>query len=440
MNRNSVFLILIVLLLGLSLWVVLPPDGERLGKKGFQFGLDLQGGTHLVYQADLSKKDATMTDGQVMDSLVRKIEQRVNAYGTGDLQIAKQGDDKIVVDIPGVRDIDEAISLIGNVAILEVYEAIEKGEYVYNADGSYAYHPASGTLSDGSTTDTLTGKYLKSASVGLDSTTNKAVVQFTWNDEGAILFEQITTRNLNKYIAIYLDGVIISEAVVNSVISDVGMISGMEAKDCQNLAIQLNIGALDVPLEIIQRADVDATLGSDSLNKSLIAGIIGIIIVAAFMIYYYGVSGTIVAVSLAIYCSIVLAIYKLLPVTLTLPSIAGFVISVGMAVDANILIFERLKEELLAGRNLRYAIDEAFRRAWPSIRDSNIATFITCGILYWFGSSFGAFMVKGFAITLFIGVAVSMFSAILITRSFIKLLIGEGIIKGLSFREVKKNA
>ena len=194
-----------------------------------------------------------------------------------------------------------------------------------------------------------------------------------------------------------------------------------------------------VPLTIVQRTDVDATLGSDSLTKSLIAGGIGIGIVVLFMIFYYGLPGAIAATALLIYSALVLAVYKLIPVTLTLPGIAGFIISVGMAVDANVLIFERLKEELRAGRTLHRAVDEGFRRAWPSIRDSNISTFITCAILYWFGGTFGAFMVKGFALTLFLGVAISMFSAVIITRTFISLLIGGGVIKGLSIHEVKKN-
>jgi preprotein translocase subunit SecD len=226
---------------------------------------------------------------------------------------------------------------------------------------------------------------------------------------------------------------------VSDVISNKGVITGLKLKDAQNLVIQLNSGSLDVPLTIVQRTDVDATLGSDSLTKSLIAGSIGIGIVILFMVFYYGIPGLIAAAALLIYGALVLAVYKLVPVTLTLPGIAGFIISVGMAVDANVLIFERLREELRAGRTLHKAVDEGFRRAWPSIRDSNISTFITCLILYWFGGTFGAFMVKGFALTLFLGVAISMFSAVLITRTFISLLIGGGVIKGLSVNEVKKN-
>ncbi|HXZ95162.1 MAG TPA: SecD/SecF family protein translocase subunit, partial [Dehalococcoidia bacterium] len=197
---------------------------------------------------------------------------------------------------------------------------------------------------------------------------------------------------------------------------------GLSLDQATTLAIELNSGALTVPMSIIQQTTVDATLGADSLNKSLLAGLIGIALLACFMIAYYRWLGLLAVVALSVYGAIVLAIFKLVPVTLTLPGIAGFIISVGMAVDANVLIFERMKEEMLAGRALAGGIAEGFRRAWPSIRDSNVSTFITCVILYWFGNTFGAFMVKGFAVTLFLGVAVSMFSAITVTRTFLMAL------------------
>ena len=441
MNRDRYFLIFILILLGLALWTILPISSTRLGREGFTLGLDLEGGTHLVYQADLTQKDSSLTDAEVMAAVKAKIERRANAYGVTEPLIQTQGTDKIVVELPGVKDVDTAISMIGEVAVLEIREAHydSSGAAVVDAEGNVIWYVATGVGTDGVTEEELTGKYLKpNAQVMLDSS-NAPVVQFEWNEEGAKLFTEITTRNLNKYIAIFLDGKNIETATVSDVISTSGVISGMTVTACQNLVIQLNSGSLDVPLTIVQRTDVDATLGADSLTKSLIAGGIGIGIVIIFMIYFYGLPGVIAATALLIYSALVLAIYKLIPVTLTLPGIAGFVISVGMAVDANVLIFERLKEELRAGRTLHRAVDEGFRRAWPSIRDSNISTFITCGILYWFGNTFGAYMVKGFALTLFLGVAVSMFSAVLITRTFISILIGEGVIKGLSIHEVKKN-
>jgi preprotein translocase subunit SecD len=442
MKRDTYLLIFILLLVGLALWTILPINSTRLGREGFQLGLDLEGGTHLVYQADLSQKDPSMTDSAVMDSVIAKIERRANAYGVTEPLIQKQGDDRIVVELPGITDVDRAIEIIGEVAVLEIREELldESGDAILDAEGNIQWVVATATGSDGVTIEELTGKYLKpNAYVGLEQTTNKPQVVFEWNDEGATLFTAITTRNLYKPIAIFLDGENIQTATVNSVISNSGVIEGMTLQEAQDLVIQLNSGSLDVPLSIVQRTDVDATLGSDSLSKSLIAGAIGIGIVILFMIYYYHLPGAIAAAALLIYTAIVLAVYKLIPVTLTLPGIAGFVISVGLAVDANVLIFERLKEELRAGRTLHRAVEEGFRRAWPSIRDSNISTFITCAILYWFGNTFGAFMVKGFALTLFIGVAISMFSAVTITQTFIRLLIGNGMIKGLPIHEVKKN-
>jgi preprotein translocase subunit SecD len=356
--------------------------------------------------------------------------------------VATQGTDKIVVDLPGVKDVDAAIKLIGTTAVLEIKEEHydSSGNVINGSDGNPEWFTAQALGTDGVTEEDLTGKYLKAnASVVLDPTTNAPEVSFEWNTEGAALFTAITTRDLGKPIAIFLDQTNIEVATVDAVIGAKGVITGLTLTDARNLVIQLNSGSLDVPLTIVQRTDVDATLGSDSLSKSVTAGAIGIGIVILFMVFYYGIPGVIAAAALLIYTALVLAFYKLLPVTLTLPGIAGFIISVGMAVDANVLIFERLREELRAGRSLHRAVDEGFRRAWPSIRDSNISTFITCAILYWFGNTFGAFMVKGFALTLFIGVAISMFSAVVITRTFISLLIGGGVIKGLSVQEVKKN-
>jgi preprotein translocase subunit SecD len=441
MKRDSYFLIFILVLIGLALWTILPTNSVRLGRNGFQLGLDLKGGTHLVYQADLSQKDPSLTDTQAMAAVKATIERRVNASGVTEPLIQIEGNNRIVVELPGIKDVDSAISLIGSTALLEIREEVvdASGNPILDANGNVQWVVATALGSDGVTEEQLTGKYLKpNASVVLSST-NQPEVQFNWNSEGAVLFKKITTRDLNKQISIFLDNTNIETATVQDVISDSGVITNLPLKNAQNLVIQLNSGSLVAPLTVIQRTDVDATLGSDSLTKSLIAGGIGIGIVILFMVFYYGLPGAIAAAALLIYSALVLAIYKLIPVTLTLPGIAGFIISVGMAVDANVLIFERLKEELRAGRTLHRAVDEGFRRAWPSIRDSNISTFITCIILYWFGNSLGAFMVKGFALTLFIGVAVSMFSAVLITRTFLSQLIGGGIIKGLSIHEVKKN-
>jgi SecD/SecF fusion protein len=430
---NTPLLIFILVLFGLCLWVVWPANG-LFGRNQFTLGLDLKGGSYLVYQADLSKKDPSQTDDQAMNGVIQKIERRVNAYGVTEPIIQRQGNDRIVVQLPGVKNINEAIKLIGQTAQLDFREEQfdQDGKAVLDENGKPVWVKAVAKGSDGNEKE-LTGQYLKpNAQVILEPQTNKPEVAFEWNSEGAILFEQITQRNLQKPLGIFLDNQLISAPTVQAVIKDKGVITGLSLDEANTLAIQLNSGSLDVPLTVVQQMDVDSTLGADSLKKSLLAGEIGLACVILFMLIYYRVPGLVASIALCIYGALVMAIFKLIPVTLTLPGIAGFIISIGMAVDANILIFERTKEELRAGRTLGAAVEEGFKRAWPSIRDSNISTFITCIVLYWFGNTFGAFMVKGFALTLFIGVAVSMFSAIMVTRVFLRALVGSKMITGLA--------
>jgi preprotein translocase subunit SecD len=282
----------------------------------------------------------------------------------------------------------------------------------------------------------LTGNLLSDAQATLGGSLGTTPeVDITWNDEGSVIFDQIAARlynstdtySLEHVLGIFLDNNLISAPQIRAqAFYGKGTISGsFTRQSAEDLANLLKSGALPVQLQKtpLYQETVSATLGTDSLNSSLRAGIIGIAIVMLFMIAYYRFLGGVATAALFVYGAISLSIFKLIPVTLTLPGIAGFIISVGMAVDANILIFERMKEEMRSGRTLEASVAEGFRRAWPSIRDSNVATFITCIILYWFGSSFGAFMVKGFALTLFIGVAVSMFSAIMVTRTFLIALI-----------------
>jgi preprotein translocase subunit SecD len=235
---------------------------------------------------------------------------------------------------------------------------------------------------------------------------------------------------LKQPLAFFLDGKAITTAaghidapIVQAVISDKGQITGMKLDEAQNLVKLLKAGAFPVPLKVVQSENVDATLGQDSVQASVIAGETAMVVIMLFMVLYYRLPGLIASVALSVYATIVLAVFKLLPVTLTLSGIAAFVLSVGMAVDANILIFERMKEELRIGRSLVVALEEGFRRAWSSIRDSNVSTLITCAILYWFGDQFGASLVKGFALTLALGVLISMFSAILVTRTFLRIVV-----------------
>ncbi len=439
MKRRDVYLLVFVLIVfSLALLIVLPFSSGTLGRKGLQLGLDLKGGTYLVYQADLTKKDPSQTDAQVMTAIQQTIERRVNAYGVTEPVVQIQGNERITVQLPGVKDVNQAIKLIGQVALLEFKEGKldAQGNPVLDANGNPEWIPATGIGTDGKEKE-LTGQYLNPNATVQVTTTAKPEVAFEWNSEGATLFEQITKRDLNKRLGIFLDNQLVSAPTVQAVISDRGVITGLTLADARTLAVQLNSGTLKVPLKILQQTDVDATLGADSLSASLRAGLIGIALMMFFMIAYYRWLGSLATAALFVYGAMLLAIFKLIPVTLTLPGIAGFIISVGMAVDANVLIFERMKEEMLAGRTLEAGVAEGFRRAWPSIRDSNVCTFITCVILYWFGNTFGAFIVKAFAITLFLGGAVSMFSAITVTRTFLTALVSTRTGKGLLKRGAK---
>ncbi len=422
--RNTLLLIFILLLFGFALWVILPLDKEVMGRKGFKLGLDLKGGSHLIYQADLSKKDPNQTDAEVMEGVRNKIERRVNAYGVTEpiIQIIRNEQGNfILVQLPGVKDINEAIKLIGQTAQLDFREQI------VNEKGETEWVIAKGVGEDGKEKE-LTGKYFKpNAHVDFHPVTNEPRVAFEWKPEGAIIFEQVTTRNLNKPLGIFLDNELISAPIVKAVIKERGVIEGLTIDEARRLAIQLNSGALDVPLKEVERRDVGATLGEDSLRKSLYAGIIGTIAVILFMVIYYRISGFVACLALAVFGVLNLAVFKLIPVVLTLPGIAGFIVSIGMGVDGNVLVCERLKEELRTGRSLVTAVEESFRRSWTAIWDANITVFIACAVLYWLGSQFGNFMVMGFATTLFIGTALSMFTQVVVTRTFLRTVVSSGI-------------
>ena len=386
----------------------------------------------MLYKADLSKKNPSVTDAEAMSSVIEKIQRRVNLYGAAEPVIQKQGTDRILVQLPGVEDIIEAIKLIGQTALLDFREQKldENGQPVLDDKGNWVFkdEPAKAEGRDGDQRE-LTGEYLKLARTDIDPYTGSPLVVFEWDSEGAYLFEQITGRNLQKPLAIFLDNEVISAPIVQSVIRDRGQIDfnrPVPMAEAETLAIQLNSGALDVPLTIIDQRDVDASLGADSIKKSILAAEIGVVLLLLFMLLYYRLPGLVACLSLGIYGVFLLAIFNLFSayLTLTLPGIAAFILSLGMAVDANVLIFERLKEELRTGRTLGAAVETGFDRAWTAIRDSNITTFIACIILFWLGGTFGAFMVRGFALTLFIGVAMSMFTAIVITRTFLRLIVG----------------
>jgi len=412
-------LAVVLVIFVLSAGSVVIPDisihalGIDLDRKGMRLGLDLQGGTHLVYKAQVPNVSSSEMDG-----LINIIQRRVNAYGVAEPVIQRLGDDRILVQLPGVKDIEEAKRLIGKTAQLDFREQ-KPGE-----PGKVEWVPST-AKGGGGVEKHLTGKFLRATSaVVADPNTGLPEVSFHLNDEGAQLFEQITTRLLGKPLGIFLDGEPISAPTVQAVITSSGVITGLTEREASVLAIQLNAGALPVPIAVVQERDVDATLGADSLRKSLFAGMVGIGIVLLFIALYYKLPGLMAGLGLLYYVAVVLAIFKLIPVTLTLPGIAGFILSVGMAVDANVLIFERMKEELWLGRTLGASIESGFDRAWTAIRDSNLTTIIAAGILFWFADRLGATMVAGFALILAIGVSTSMLTALIVTRTLLRSVAG----------------
>ena len=432
-RKKFSLLIFILVLFGFALWSIVPFNTKLLGPDGLRLGLDLKGGSQLLYEADLSKKSPSITDEEAMAAVIMKIQRRVNEYGVAEPMIQKEGTGRILVQLPGIKDISRAINLIGETGMLYFAEQEfdETGKPEFDEDGNPVFkdEPAKAINKDGNGEE-LTGKYLKRAWQDLGAY-NEPLVRFEWDSEGAHLFEQITERNLHKQLAILVDEKVISAPEVQAIISDSGQITGSFTLDeVEDLVTQLNSGALDVPLALIDQRDVDATLGADSVRKSILAAEIGLILLLLFMFLYYRLPGLVACVSLGIYGIVLLAIFKLFHanLTLTLPGIAAAILSLGMAVDANILIFERLKEELRAGRTLGAAVEAGFDRAWPAIRDSNITTFIACIILFWLGGTFGAFMVRGFALTLFIGVALSMFTAIVVTRTFLRFIVNTRLV------------
>jgi protein-export membrane protein SecD len=418
---------LIVLLLGLGLgWAVLrgeqPNAPKFLADHPFRLGLDLSGGTHLLYSADVSKLSASQIDDS-MNALRDVIERRINLFGVGEPVVQVQtgsfgsgGDHRLSIELPGITDIGEAIKMIGQTPFLEFRVQSDKPqEIVVDKDGNATIDP------NGNFVPTpLNGKYLKSAQLSFNSSTGEPIVNLNFNDEGAKMFEQITRDNVGKTVAIYLDGQVISAPVVREAISGgQAQISGnFTPEEGRALVGRLNSGALPVPISLISTETIGATLGEQATSAGVKSALVGFLAIAFFLILWYRLPGLIASIALVIYIAITLALYKLIPVTLSSAGIAGFIISIGMAVDANILIFERFKEERKKGRGTRDALSEGFSKAWLSIRDANTASIIISIILFWFGSS----LIKGFALTFGLGVVVSLVSAIGITRVFLRAL------------------
>lgn len=441
----------------------------------FSLGLDLQGGTHLVYRAEVAgipEKDRA----SALESVRDVIERRVNVFGVSEplVQINRSADGeyRIIAELAGIKDVNEAIKLIGETPFLEFKEKVSNP---ITLSGTSTKEITLGDVQQENWKNTeLTGKYLKRATMQFDQNDGSPYVSLDFNDEGAKLFADITERNIGKPVAILLDGLVISAPNVNEKITGgQAMISGnFTVDEAKNLVKRLNSGALPVPISLISQQTIESSLGAKSINNSLVAGLIGLLLVSIFMIVLYRFPGVLAVISLLVYGLTVLTIFKALPlwlafilvaamigllfytfnelkvfnggvgllflvigvllfvyasrsITLTLSGIAGFIMSIGMAVDANILIFERIKEELRAGKSLSLSVDEGFRRAWPSIRDGNTSTILTCFILMFFGTS----AVQGFGTALFIGLAVSLFSAIVITRTLFTLVLGKWLEK-----------
>jgi preprotein translocase subunit SecD len=383
---------------------------------GLSLGLDLQGGTHLVYRAD----DPQVSDEQ-MEGIANVIERRINAFGVSEPLIQLKGENEIVIQLPGVSDIEEAKALIGGTAQLDFRECIDPNATHAGLCAGWQLATAEG---GGGVEKHLTGAFLTPTSALIaDPQTGLPTVRFEFNGEGARMFEQITRRLIRKPLGIFLDGQLVSAPVVQAVIAQTGTISGLSHSEARLLAIQLNAGALPVSISVVREQDVSATLGRDSLDKSYVAAAIGLGLVMLFMVLYYRMPGLVSVGSLVVYTAIVLAVFKLIPVTLTLSGFAAFVISVGMAVDANVIIFERMREELRAGRTLGAAVETGFDRAWTAIRDGNVTTLIVMFILWWFGEQLGEPRIIGFAVTLIIAVLSSMFTAIFVTRTLLRSLV-----------------
>ncbi len=410
----------------------------------FKLGLDLAGGSHLVYEADVSNIDAGDVS-QLMSVLRDVIERRVNGLGVSEpiIQVeessfaAAEKSHRLVVELPGVTNVDDAIAEIGRTPLLEFKLVNSSAASVpvtaVSASGSVAITPvtassaATTTVTQATTyTDTgLTGRYLESATLEFaggqsGQLSNEPIVAIHFTSDGASLFEQITRDNVGRQLAIFLDGEPISEPRINEPISGgTAVISGgFNPEEAKALAQNLNFGALPVPITLVSTQTIDATLGTGVIDQTLMAGIVGFAAISLFLILWYRVQGFIASIALFLYIIMNMLVFQFIPVTLTAAGLAGFVLSLGMAVDANVLVFERMKEEFRSGKRSRQAAEDGFARAWSAIRDGNVTGLLSAIILFWFGTA----MIKGFALVLGIGIIISVVSAIVLTRTLLVAL------------------
>ena len=438
---KRIILTILILLFGSALVFFIVQSEPRLNKNfeneksffknhPFRLGLDLSGGSHLIYQADVSGLEGSQVDDS-MDALRDVIERRVNLFGVSEpiVQVQKGsfisgGEEKLIVDLPGITDVEKATEMIGQTPLLEFKTEAPAGtpqKAKVDENGQITLEVGSQFIST-----ELTGRYLEKATLDFDVNTRQPMINLQFDDTGTKLFAKITKENIGKMVAIYLDGAPISTPVVREEIPNgQAVISGdFTPQEAKTLVGRLNSGALPVPITLISKQTIGATLGEDAVAAGIKAATFGFLLVALFLILWYRLPGLLATISLFIFITIMLSLFKLLPVTLTAAGIAGFIITIGVAVDANVLIFERVKEELRSGRSIVDAVSVGFSRAWFSIRDSNSSSIITALILFWFGTS----LIQGFALTLGMGILVSMLSAIIITKIFLSVMsfVGEG--------------
>ena len=405
-SKKHIWLSLLLIIIFVLLGFFIAREQKPGARFPFRLGLDLKSGTELVYLADTSGVESV---GDAMASLKEVIERRVNIFGVSEplVQTERAGlvsgnaAERLIVGLPGVTDLAEAKALIGKTPILEFF-FVQRGAN----DTEESLVPSG-----------LTGQYLSKARVEFNPTTQAAQVGVDFNDKGKNLFAEITRAHVGEQLAIVLDGVLLSAPVIQEEIRDgKAQITGdFTPEEARELVRNLNYGALPVPITLSTSQTVGASLGESALNSGVHAGIVGLIVLSLFLILWYRLPGLIAVVALSSYIVLSLTAFMLIPVTFTAAGIAGFILSIGMAVDANVLIFERTKEELKSGKEVREAILEGFSRAWLSIRDSNTSSIITAVVLFWLGTS----AVKGFALTLGVGVLVSMFTAITVSRTFL---------------------
>ena len=408
MRKNLINFIVVIIITVLALLTVLPKGPNLFSKDTrIHLGLDLQGGVQLLYKIDLTKlsgQDPVQVQAQTIDLIRRRIDDL--GVSEPQIQASKIGQDYgILVELPGISDIEQAKGLIGKTAQLKFYEL--------------------GPDNNPVETD-LTGSDVTKAEAGTDSNSTgfsavAPIIFLEFSSDGAKKFKEITKRNISKPIITMLDDTVVNQATVQAEIDGgKAQISGLKTlKEAKDTAQMINEGALPAPISLVQESQIGASLGRDAIEKSLIAGLIGLLLVAIFMIVYYGGLGVVAVAALIVYTLIIVSIFKIVPVTMTLSGIAGFIFSIGAAVDANILVFERFKEEKKKSQTVLQALENGFTRSWPSIRDSNIASLITAGILFYMSSG----LVKGFALTLAIGIFVSLFTALFVTRTILRFFI-----------------